>query len=391
MGSVRENDSVGANIARVRKTRGMTQHKLAAEANVGRGFLSRVEAGIDSPSTVWVGSIAAALGVDASILFGAESEVEQLGNIVPTVRRVLAAVDLLPDVEPVPLEQLRPQVEQVTGKWRHAAAYSKMADVLPDLVDQLLVAGERDGEPAYALLASAYRAANTLSHKLGHYDLSMLATERMVWAAEKAGDPLLLATMRYVKAAALARIGADAQAIRLTDRTIADIEPLAAADDAAAAVLSALHMRRAGLASTSTDADTADTHFAEARALAACVGDRQVLGTVVGPTNVQFWELGSAVDLGRVGKALDIGKSTQVPKGYPRERHAHFWLDRARAHLAAGEPDRAVEALQDAKEAAPEYFRNSRAVKTTIKTTASQQRRATNGLRALANYAGIQD
>lgn len=386
---MKDSDTVGANIARIRKLRGMTQHKLAAAANVGRGFLSRVELGIDAPSNAWVGSVALALGVDASILHGVESEVEQLDHIVPTVRRILASVDLLPDIEPEPLDRLRPLVEQV-GQWRHAAAYSKMIDVLPDLVDQLLVAGIRDGAPAYELLTTTFRAANTLSHKLGHTDLSMLATDRMVWAAGQSEDPLLLATTQYVKSAALARIGASAQAIQLTDRTIAEIEQFAA-DETGAAVLCALHMRRAGLASTASDGASADTHFAEAQALAERVGDRQILGTVVGPTNVQLWELSASVDLGRVGKALEIAEEVHLPDDYPRERKAHFWLDHARAQLAAGKPDRAIEALQNAREVAPEYFRKSRAVKTTIKTTAAHKRRTDGTLRQLANYAGIQD
>ncbi|MEU4340144.1 helix-turn-helix transcriptional regulator [Nocardia sp. NPDC023852] len=386
---MKKSDEVGANIARIRNIRGMTQHQLAALANVGRDYLAHVERGKKAPTAVWVGVVAAALGVDACILYGAESEAEQIDRIAPTVRRVLAAVEFPPDIDAEPLEVLRPQVEQV-GKWRHAAAYAKIVDVLPDLVDQLLVAGLRDGAPAYALLTSVLRAANTLGHKTGHYDLSLLATNYMVSAASQADDPLLLATTQYVKSAALARVGATEQAVRLTDRTISEVEPLAD-DETAAAVLCALHMRRAGLASTAFDADTTDTHFAEAHILGERVGDRQVLGTVVGPTNVRLFELSSAVDLGRVPKALELADETELPTGYPRERQAHFWLDKARAHLSAGDPDRAIEALANAKEAAPEYFQKSRAVKTAIRTTASQQRRASGSLRALAHYAGISD
>ncbi|WP_454199620.1 helix-turn-helix domain-containing protein [Nocardia sp. Marseille-Q1738] len=386
---MKKTDDVGANIARIRNIRGLTQHQLAAMANVGRDYLAHVERGKKSPTAVWVGIVAQALGVDASKLYGDESEAEQIDRIAPTVRRVLAAVEFPPDIEAEPLGVLRPQVEQV-GKWRHAAAYGKIIDVLPDLVDQLLVAGLRDGAPAYALLTSALRAANTLGHKTGHYDLSLLATNYMVSTASQADDPLLLATTQYVKSAALARVGATEQAVRLTDRTIAEVEPLAA-DETAAAVLCALHMRRAGLASTAYDADTTDTHYAEAHQLAARVGDRQVLGTVVGPTNVKLFELSSAVDLSRVPKALELAESTTLPSGYPRERQAHFWIDKARAHLSAGDPDLAIEALVNAKEAAPEYFQKSRAVKATIQTTAGQQRRASGSLRALANYAGLKD
>ncbi|MEV4128124.1 helix-turn-helix transcriptional regulator [Nocardia sp. NPDC049707] len=386
---MKDSDSVGGNIARIRKQRGLTQHQLATLANVGRDYLAHVENGRKSPTAVWLGSVANALGVDVSILYGVESEYDQLDRIVPTVRQVLAAVDFLPDVEPEPLDRLRPLVEQI-GQWRHAAAYGKIAEVLPDVVDQLLVAGTRDGAPAYELLVTAFRAGNTLSHKMGHLDLSMLATERMVWAASRTDDPLLLATTQYVKSAALARVGATRQAVQLTDQAIAEVEPLAD-EEAGAAVLCALHMRRAGLAATANDADTTDTHFAEAHALGERVGDRQAYGTIVGPTNVRLFELSAAVDLGRIGKAIEIADATTLPDSYPRERRAHFWLDRARTELSAGNPDRAVEALQNARESAPEYFQKSRAVKIAIKTTAEQERRASDKLRALANYAGIVD
>ncbi|WP_158608021.1 helix-turn-helix domain-containing protein [Nocardia panacis] len=386
---MQEEDSVGRRIAKYRKLRGMTQLQLARAAGVGKQTLAKVESGHAAASQVWVGYVATALGVEASLLYGEDSEYPNLDGIIPTVRRVLAATDLLPDLEPEPLDRLRPLVLRMM-EWRHAAAYDKMTKLLPDLTDQLLTATQRDGAEAYSLLTYAYRAANTLSHKLGHHDLSMLATDRMVWAASQSDDPLLLATTRYVKSAALARIGASAQAIQLTDRTIADVEPLAN-DLTGAAVLCALHMRRAGLAATGWDADTTDTHYAEATALAARVGDREVLGTVVGPTNLKLWEIGSAVDLGRIGVADQIAETVQLPTSFPRERQAHFWLDLARAALVAGKPDKAVDALQEARLCAPEYFRHSRAVKTVIKTTAEQQRRASSGLRALANYAGIQD
>ena len=382
-----DEDTVGRRIAKYRKLRRKTQRQLAQLAGVGLGTLEKVESGHADPSNVWVGYIANALDIDSSLLWGEDSAPPRLDGIIPVVRRVLAATDLPSAVDPEPIDQLRPQVWQLMT-WRHEAAYEKMAASLPALVDQLLVATDRDGVEAFSLLTYAYRAANTLSHKLGHHDLSMLATDRMEWAAANSEDQLLLATTRYVKSAALARIGASAQAIQLTDRTIADVEPLAT-DMPGAAVLCALHMRRAGLAATAWNADDTDTHYGEAAALASRTGDRQVMGTVVGPTNLKLWELASAVDLGRVGEAKKIAESVNLAGGLPPERVAHYWLDLARAHLAAGNPDAAVDSLQEAKMAAPGYFQRARGVKSAIETTTAQHRRGSKKLRALAAYAGV--
>ncbi len=52
----------------LRKTRGVSQGKLAKDARVSRGYLSRVEIGMQSPTLEVIERIAAALKVKASAL-----------------------------------------------------------------------------------------------------------------------------------------------------------------------------------------------------------------------------------------------------------------------------------------------------------------------------------
>ncbi|WP_028476182.1 helix-turn-helix domain-containing protein [Nocardia sp. CNY236] len=387
---MREEDSVGARIARIRKLRGMTQHQLAAAANVSRSMLAQVEKGHSSASTVWVGAVANALGVDASRLYS-DDEPEKLLDVLPILRRALAATDLMdPSLEPEPLEQLRVLSVRV-ARWRRDAQYRKIAGVLPDLVDRLLISGHESGRPAYALLTDAYRAANTVAHKLGYADLSLTATERMEWAASRSGDPLLLATTYYVKAATLARVGATHQALRLLSRAMSDIEAIIDDDATAAAVYSILHMRAGTIAAATGDADTARSHLAEAEQLARGFGDTIVYGSPVGPTNVRLYQVCAEVDLGDAGRAIEIARSTRLPKDMPAERQAYFWVDAARAHLLNGDPDAAISALYESRIAAPEHFRSAPVVKGAITTAAQQQRRASDSLRSLANSAGLTD
>ncbi|MFC8531968.1 helix-turn-helix domain-containing protein [Nocardia sp. NPDC057227] len=382
-------ETVGARIARYRKLRGMTQEKLAAAANVSRSMLAQVERGHSSASTVWVGSVARGLGVDSSRLYGSE-EAEQVLNVLPILRRSLAAVDLAdPDLEPLPLDQLR----ALSGKvavWRRDARYRKITEVLPDLIDQLLIAGEH-GQPVYGMLCAAFRAANTVAHKSGFTDLSLTATERMEWAATRSGDPLLLATTHYVKSATLARVGASGQALRLLLRAMSEMEAFVDEDETAAAVYSLLHMRAGTIAAAAGDADAARSHLAEAEVLARRFGDRIVYDSPVGPANVKLYQVCAEVDLGEPGRAREIAAATHLPDEMPAERKAYFWVDAARAHLLAGDVDAAVDALAESRLASPEHFRSSPAVKNVIRTTAQQQRVAGHGLRALANAAGIQD
>lgn len=385
-----EGDSVGANIARIRKQQGVTQAVLARKANVGRSQLSTVENGA-AASTVWIGSIATALGVDASILYG-DNEPEQAHDMLPILRRALAATDLIdPNLEPQPIADLAAQIAKV-ARWRKDSQYAKVVAVLPDLVDSLLVSGTEDGEPAFALLTEAYRAANTVSHKMGFTDLSMTATERMEWAATRAGDPLLLATVYYVKAATLSRMGATKHALRLLNRAMSEIEYMVDEDGTAAAVYSILHMRAGTIAAATGGADAARSHLREAEVLARHFGgDRIVYDTPVGPTAIDLYKVCAEVDLGEPGKAIEVAKGTRFPDRYPKERRGYFWLDTARAYLAAGQVDDAINALYESRIAAPEHFQRSSQAKNVIKTAAAQERRASTSLRSLANFAGVRD
>lgn len=385
-----ESDSVGARVRRYRLMRRLDQEQLAARSGVSYSMVTKVETGHASPSAFTVGKLAAALNIDASRLYADEEE-EQTLDIVPILRRTLAAVDLMgEDIEPEPLAQLRSKVLQV-GKWRRGTQYKKISEVLPDLVDHLLVAGQDEGEPAYALLVDTYRAANTLAHKLGYSDLSMTATERMEWAAHKSGDPLRLASVYYLKAATLARIGAGKPALRLLDRAMADIESLVGTDPTAAAVYSTLHMRAGTIAATLADADTSRSHLDEAAQLAQRFPEGVVYDTVVGTTNVKLFRLAAEVDLGNPEAAVELAAGTRLPKDLAKERKTYFWLDSARAHLYAGDPDAAIEALLESRAVAPEHFRSNPTVKATVRSIADQQRRSSDSLRSLANSAGVAD
>lgn len=388
---MQEGDSVGANIARIRKQRGMTQAQLASAAHVGRAVLSTVENGAPA-STVWIGSIANALGVDAAILNGNQTPPQRSHDMLPILRRALAATDLIdPDLEPQPIADLRVQTVKL-AKWRKDSQYGKVVNVLPDLVDSLLISGHEDGEPAYAYLVEAYRAANTVAHKMGFTDLSMTATERMEWAAVRAGDPLLLATVYYVKAATLSRVGATKHALRLLNRAMSDIEYMVDEDGTAAAVYSILHMRAGTIAAATGDADASRAHLREAEVLARHFGgDGIVYDTPVGPTAIDLYKVCAEVDLGEPGKAIEVAKGTRFPDRYPKERKGYFWLDTARAYLLAGQVDDAINALSESRIVAPEHFRSSSQASSIIKSAASQERRASNSLRALANFAGIKD
>lgn len=59
----------------------------------------------------------------------------------------------------------------------------------------------------WAALSSTYRTAHDLAVKLGYYDLSTVALDRMDWATSRASDPLLSAVRQYMRALVYFREG----------------------------------------------------------------------------------------------------------------------------------------------------------------------------------------
>jgi transcriptional regulator with XRE-family HTH domain len=399
---VDDNERVGRRIAAARNSLGLTQQQLAERAKVSKSMIAKVETGAASASNQWVGAVAKALGVDLAYLTGGPNAAGPADNtavhrLVPQVRRALASWDLADEATSDQIIDLEMVVHDVNllHKWRHAADYERIGTLLPATLanlHRLAQLGMSYKPHVYRMLTQAYRAGNTFAHKLGYVDLSLTALDRMEWAAERAGDQVLAAVVDYVRAGALTRIGERQGAIRLLTRAITNVEPLATDDIDARAVLGSLHMKLVAVYGSAADPDSVNTHLAEARRIAEGTGpDRRVYETVFGPQNVELHALHAYNDMAKTGEALRTADAIQLPDNMPRERVTYYWTDRARALLLNGNADAAVEALYEARAVAPLHFKNSKVVKGTLYSLASQERRAGRGLRALANEVGILD
>lgn len=399
---VDDTERVGRRIANARNSLNLTQQQLADRAKVSKSMVAKVETGAASASNQWIGAVAKALGVDIAYLTGgpnAAGPADQTAvhRLVPEVRRALASWDLSEESDAdtiMDLEMVAFDVD-LLHKWRHAADYERIGTTLPGTLSGLhkLAKASMSHKPhVYRMLTQAYRAGNTFAHKLGYVDLGLTALDRMEWAARRAEDPVLEAVVDYVRAGALSRIGEHQGATRLLTRAITSIEPHAADDIDARAVLGSLHMKLVAVYGAAADSDSVNTHLAEARRIAQDTGpDRRVYETVFGPANVELHALHAYNDMAQTSDALRTADAIQLPENMPRERRTYYWTDKARALLLNGNADAAVEALYEARAVAPLHFRNSKVVRGTLFSLASQERRAGRGLRALANEAGILD
>jgi len=380
----------------------MTQHQLARRANVSISLIRKVEQGRVPASPAFVSAVANALGVGMAELQGLpyarDSRTEQqLHATVPPLRRELAAYCIPPDedVHVRPLSQLAVAVAQAS-QHRHAVNLDALGAQLPGLLAELRAATwtltSRDRGRAFGLLAEAYYAAGQAVYKLGYIDLASLTVDRYEWAAAQSSDELAILVGHYRRAGEMINSADWSGALRMLDRSRDRIEDrLSRADEPTLSMWGNLHLKSALAAARGGDRDAADCHLAEARETANRIGaDRDDYRLCFGPTNVNIWSVGIAVEMMDGTEAVKRANSFAIPSGAPRERVGHHWIDLARGYLLHGDHQRAIGTLMRAKETAPQQTRYHPMVHETIRTLARIKRRS-DPITRLAAWAGVRD
>jgi tetratricopeptide (TPR) repeat protein len=276
-----------------------------------------------------------------------------------------------------------------------AARYSRLADVLPPLLEELTqqvhILEGRAREDAYATLAVAYRCLDAIANKLGYLQLSYLAVDRVCWAAQKSADPLMVATGSYLRGQACLDVGHFGYGLQLLERARAQIESHGDnSKEALAAVHGSLHMRSAVLAACDRDSDTGWSHISEAQSAAERLGsDVTYYWTFFGPNNVAIHTVAAAVELGDYARAIDEARTVQLSPAVPLERSSHHLIDLARAYLWEGDRDQSLKCLLRAEHIAPHHTRHHPATRSTVRTLLELARGSPDDLVALAARVGL--
>ncbi|MEU1409818.1 helix-turn-helix transcriptional regulator [Streptomyces sp. NPDC005728] len=339
----------------------MTQQELANAACVALGTIRKIERGERGVTDDTLQAIADALGVDPARLRHDRGPAHsQARDALPALSAAIAAYDCPEEGSVRPITDLRSAVDTAVH-WRLGAQYTRIVRDLPHLLAELTRAfhtatGAERAELAQ-LLVSAYRSADAAAYKLGAHDLSARLVELMRWAAAEAEDPLLAASVAYVRTETFFAARAHAAGLRALRHAIdAAPAPSTAAERAACG---SLHMRAAVIAGRAKDADAATVHLGEAEQLARAVKEDVYYGTAFGPDSVRIHQVSVAVSLGgdHVGAALDVSHEWKPPVSLPAERRSGFYIELARAQLWAGMPDGAFESLKFARKIAPQHTR----------------------------------
>ncbi|MEV0342783.1 helix-turn-helix transcriptional regulator [Nocardia sp. NPDC050713] len=392
--------SIGERVRATRKLKGWTQGRLAREASVSISLVRAVEQGRSPASPAFVAATARALGEGVADLldqpYPRTSRDEQNVHAgITHVRRELATYRIPPeDVPPRPIQDLAAEVARAS-QLRHSVKLGDLSGLLPGLLHDLRVAWySTDGpeqERIFGLLAEAYAATSQVAYKLGYIDLASLAVDRYEWAAAQSGDQLAVLAGDYQRAGEMIGTADWSGAERFLESSRRRIESdLHREDPATLAMWGNLHLKSGLAAARAGRRDTADAHLAEAAETAERLGqDRDDYRLCFGPTNVDIWRVGLAVEMMDGTEAVKRSKAVKLPEGTPRERVGHHYIDLARGFLLHGDRQGAFSALQVAKRTAPTQTRYHPMVHETIRMLARQEARASETVRGFAAWCGI--
>jgi tetratricopeptide (TPR) repeat protein len=286
--------------------------------------------------------------------------------------------------------------ERTAKAWdlTHEGRYADLSDLLRALVPDLETAAralpDDQHGAVFEQMAAAYQACSAALDKLGEPEAAWIAADRAMAAAERAGNPLLVAAgaFRLVFVFLSARHYAQAEE---TARTAADAL-WHLADDGnpeAMSLWGALTLQRAITAARTGDADAAYAHLGRADAMADRLGaGRNDYNTEFGPANVALFEIAIATELGDAGRALRTAAALNT-SALSAERQARMLIDVARAHTQRRQVAQAVSALAQAEDITPEQVRDHYLARQIVSDLMSMQDPAGPELRALSVRLGI--
>ncbi|MBQ1090692.1 IS3 family transposase [Streptomyces sp. B93] len=194
-----DDNHTGARIKEQRRLARLTQRQMADLLPYSYSLLNQVECGARPATADFVAACAKVLSIDVTALTGqpyvTELQRDRLAELVRPIRESLDLYDLgrNPDLTARPADQLISAADRLCEDVR-ATHLRKAARQLPSLIAELThMSWSAPSTELWKALASAYRTAHDISVKLGYYDLSSVALDRMDWAAQRASSPCLAA------------------------------------------------------------------------------------------------------------------------------------------------------------------------------------------------------
>ena len=319
-------------------------------------------------------SLAQALDVSIGDLIGEPILLDWTGDsrtqTVPALRAALMDYSQLSPLlansgtqtAPPTLDQLTTRVGAIFDGYqqsRFGFVTALTPELLRDAVAITRAADSGETARAHELLAFSYQVAASVLTKLGEADLAWIAAERGLAAAQNTGNLVVIGSLFRSVAHTLLATGRYRPAIELVDRA-ADVlgSELGRADGGMLSVYGSLFLTGAMAASRAEDRSTTSAFLQEAQETADRLGhDANHVWTAFGPTNVAIHRVNTAMELGDVQVALDLGPDVDTTD-LPAERRVRHALELARAYSARNHRDEGLAVLLDAERMAPGQVRH---------------------------------
>ncbi|MEU6476296.1 helix-turn-helix transcriptional regulator [Streptomyces sp. NPDC047017] len=396
--------ALGRKVASYRKRRGLSQKEFAALLGRSEAWLSQVERGVRRIDRMTVlEKVADVLGVPAAELAAeaplmaspaedASAGADRLRLLLSTPHALKALLGEEQEGAAADMPALRTEVERVWDL-AHRGAYADLTELLEALVPRLesaaRTATEADRADAFRVLAVMYQAFGAALANMAEPEAAWVAIDRAVAAAERAGDPLLMAAGAFRLSIVFLGARRFEQAARVSGSAAEALTSVAGADRIdAVALRGALTLQRALAAARLNLADDAYAYLRKARDLAEQVGEgRNDYNTEFGPANVSVHEVSVAVGLGDAGVALRAARRVDVSV-LSEERQARFHIDLAQAHAQRRQVDDAVSALLKAQELSPQLMNALPSAKQLVSDLLLMGRPPSEALRRLAGELG---
>lgn len=365
--------TIGQRVAWYRARRGLSQEVLAGLVGRTTDWLSKVENGRANLERLSViKSLADALDVTIGDLLGepalmdwtpASGEQRTVSLLRETLMDYSTLTGVLADRLVDPIVDLEPAIADVWDAYQ-ASRFVYVTTRLPRLIasaKQAATDADDDATKQLALrnLALAYHAASAVLSKVGEADLSWIASDRGLNAAEASGDVdvtasllrsvahALLTNGRYTAAADVVSKATD----RLSTGAPAETTPLRWS------LLGSLHLVGAMAAARADAPGEARSSMARARQAAQQLGvDANHGWTAFGPTNVAVHDLSVAVELGDVQTAVALAPRVDS-RALPVERRVRHALEVAKVYSLVNRDQDALDVVLSAEREAPEQVR----------------------------------
>jgi transcriptional regulator with XRE-family HTH domain len=397
---VGEELSVGERVAFYRRRRGLSQAVLAGLVGRSEDWVSKVERGERQINRIDVlVDLARQLRVSLNDLLGEPVlfEDEDNNDDIPAVRDALMSPLRLSrtlfggmlEAEYVAPEPVARVVEQAWHQYQHGRV-GHVIGVLPGLIGsaQQLERAATSGRPgyagrAYAVSARTHHLAATSLIKMGEADLSWIAAERAMQAAEESENPLVLASASRAGTHALLSVGRFNDALTLGETAARWLAPqMRQNDPEALSLFGMLYLRSAVAAARRQDRSTTRDFLGRAGTAAQQLGvDGNYWQTSFGPSNVELHRLSAALELGDLATVVEHSGESVLPSHLPVERRITHLIDRGRAMSMLARDEDALQVLLTAEATAPQLVRHSSTVREVVRT---MYRRApvTNGAKS---------